>query len=75
MTRTLPDRAYRALRHRPMTADALAQHLGVSESIMRACLAHMVWPNGKQRPYGTVTCNRAGEYLLGDPSPLMTVPE
>lgn len=72
--RTLQERAYRALGHRPLTADALAEHLGVSVPNMRACLAHMVWPNGKRPPYGRITCNRDGEYLHGDPWPLMQVP-
>lgn len=72
---TLEERAHRSLRNRPQTADALAGHLGVSVFLMRATLAHMVWPHGKARPYGPVTCNRRGEYLLGDPGPLMMVPE
>ena len=72
---TLEARAHRALRHRPMTADELAKHLGVLTPHLRATLAHMVWPNGKSKPYGLVTCNRQGEYVLGDPDPLMKVPQ
>lgn len=72
---TLEERARRSLRHRPLTADALARHLGVSVFLMRATLAHMVWPNGKQKPYGDVTCNRQGEFLIGAPDALMNVPQ
>ena len=71
--RTLEERAYRALAHRPLTADALAVHLGVSVCFMRATLAHMVWPNGKARPYGRITCDRQGEFRHGDPDALMKV--
>jgi hypothetical protein len=58
-----------------MTAGELAKHLGVLECHMRATLARMVWPNGKRMPYGDITCDKQGRYLIGDPSPLMEVPE
>lgn len=72
---TLQDRIRRTLKNYPQTAAELSERFGVSEPVMRATLAKMIWPNGKQRPYGDIRCNKAGQYLPGDPTPLMEVPE
>lgn len=71
----LEDRIRRTLRHRPMTVGELSNQLQVSEPQLRSALAHMIWPNGKRLPYGDVTCGKDGRFRLGDPAPLMTVPD
>lgn len=73
MARTLQQRVLATLHHQPQTAEDLAVRMGVTLPVMKSELAHIMWPNGKAKPYGPITCNKKGEYLLGDPTPLTKV--
>lgn len=48
-----------------LTAEELAIQFGQTTAAMRNTLAVMVFDEG------TVTCDRAGRYKLGDPTPLI----